>query len=528
MRKGGDQRVLATVLFTDIVRSTDIAVELGDVRWKELLRRHHAIVRRELRRFGGREVDTAGDGFFATFDTPAHAVRCANACVEGVRQLGIEIRAGLHTGEVEFQDGKARGIAVHLGARVMSKAASGDVVVTGTVRDVVAGAGLEFDDRGAHELKGVPGEWRLWQLSSIDGEPTTAPLGEAEAAARRASIEAPRAARRRALLVGGLAGLAVVGALVALLLAGGGHDVAGPTGPPAPTGPQPGDVIEFDPATGEVLKSEAVGVVPSRTKGISIARGQGSVWVDSREDTTLTPIDEETGVPGDETPIGFAGQGIFVEGPYVWVAGEHGLVKVSPATGDAETAFEVASTGELPAAAGDGSVWVFAEGDIVRLNATTGKVQDRAKVSGDVSGLAYGDGTLWAIDKLNSDLIKIDPRTGKVDARRGLPGNLDAVIVGEGYAWVIDETAGTITPVDAETGEVKAPLRVGDTPAGAAVGLGSVWVGDLAAAELWRIDPLALQAHRVAAPASVAAIVEDEGDHSLWLALSRERTATEF
>ena len=516
------------MLFTDVVRSTDIAVEIGDVRWKELVRRHHDIVRRELKRWDGREVDTAGDGFFAVFDTPARAVRCANACVEGVRQLGIEIRAGLHTGEVELQGRKARGVAVHLGARVMSKAEAGEVLVTGTVRDVVAGAGLEFDDLGAHELKGVPGEWRLWQLSSIDGEPTTAPLGEAEAAVRRASIEAPRAARRRALLVGGLAGLAVVGALVALLLAGAGDDVAGPTGPRTPTGPRPGDVIEFDPATANVLKAKALGVVPSRTKGISIARGEGSVWIDSKEDTSLTPIDEETGVPGDETPIGFAGQGIFVEGPYVWVAAEHGLLKVSPATGDAEPAFEVGSTSEFPAAAGDGSIWVFAEGEIARLNATTGRVGDRGKVSGDVSGLAYGDGTLWAIDKLNSELIKIDPRTGKVDIRRGLPGNLDALIVGEGYAWVLDETAGTITPVDAETGDVRAPLRVGDNPAGLAVGLGSVWVGDLSAAELWRIDPLALQAHRVAAPAPVAAIVADEGDHALWLALSRERTATQF
>ena len=158
------ERFLATILFTDIVGSTDLAVRLGDRAWQRLVAAHHAAVRRELRRFRGREVDTAGDGFFATFEQPAQAVRAAEAIVEAVAKLGVSIRAGLHAGEAEAADQKIGGIAVHIANRVMSAAGPGEVLVSGTLRDLVAGSGLEFSDRGLQELKGVPGEWHLWAL----------------------------------------------------------------------------------------------------------------------------------------------------------------------------------------------------------------------------------------------------------------------------------------------------------------------------------------------------------------------------
>lgn len=165
-------RALATVLFTDLVGSTAQAAELGDRRWSELLEQHHAAVRRELTRFDGRELDTAGDGFFATFDGPARAIRCACAIVDAMRLLGLGVRAGLHTGEVELLDGKIAGIAVNIGARVAGQADSGEVLVSGTVKDLVAGSGLEFEDRGTTALRGVPGEWRLfavvpWPFSAV-------------------------------------------------------------------------------------------------------------------------------------------------------------------------------------------------------------------------------------------------------------------------------------------------------------------------------------------------------------------------
>jgi len=158
-------RVLTTVLFTDIVGSTERARVLGDRAWRDLLDRHHDLVRRDLLRFRGREIDTAGDGFLATFDGPARAIRCARSVVADVQSVGLELRAGVHTGEVELVGNSVRGIAVHTGARVTAQAGAGEVLVSQTVKDLVAGSGIELEDRGTHELKGIPGEWRLYAVT---------------------------------------------------------------------------------------------------------------------------------------------------------------------------------------------------------------------------------------------------------------------------------------------------------------------------------------------------------------------------
>jgi class 3 adenylate cyclase len=160
-------RVLATVLFTDIVGATSRAAELGDRAWRDLLERHNAVVRRELELGRGREVDTAGDGFLATFDGPARAIRSAYAIAERVQTLALDVRIGLHTGEVELVEDYVRGIAVHIGARTLALAGPGEVLVTSTVRDLVAGSGIEFEDRGARALKGVPGEWHIFRVTSV-------------------------------------------------------------------------------------------------------------------------------------------------------------------------------------------------------------------------------------------------------------------------------------------------------------------------------------------------------------------------
>jgi class 3 adenylate cyclase len=158
--------VLATVLFTDLVGSTERSVELGDRAWRELLEQHNEAVRRELERYRGIELDTAGDGFFARFDGPARAIACARAVIERVSEVGLDVRAGIHTGECERVGEKIAGLAVNVGARVSAAAGSGEVLVSSTVRDLVAGSGIEFEDRGTHQLKGVPGEWRLFAVSS--------------------------------------------------------------------------------------------------------------------------------------------------------------------------------------------------------------------------------------------------------------------------------------------------------------------------------------------------------------------------
>ena len=158
-------RVLATVMFTDIVDSTSRAAELGDRRWRDLCDAHDREVRRLLERYRGREVKTLGDGFLATFDGPGRAIRCASDLREAVRSVGLEVRAGLHTGEVELAGDDITGIAVNIGARVGAQAGANEVLVSQTVKDLVAGSGLEFEDRGEHDLKGVPGPWRLWSLA---------------------------------------------------------------------------------------------------------------------------------------------------------------------------------------------------------------------------------------------------------------------------------------------------------------------------------------------------------------------------
>src|ERR687892_2479467 len=181
-------RSLGAVLFTDIVGSTAIAAEMGNTRWAELVSRHHRLVRREVRRFGGREEDTAGDGFFLTFERPVDAIRCAVAATEAVRALGIEIRAGVSFGHLELVEGKAGGLIVNTAARVMSVAGAGEVLVPTAVRDLVPGTGISFDDHGAHHLKGIEGELRLCRVTGVDGRTAAEPLDAKDAAERREAI----------------------------------------------------------------------------------------------------------------------------------------------------------------------------------------------------------------------------------------------------------------------------------------------------------------------------------------------------
>jgi class 3 adenylate cyclase len=162
------ERVLTTVLFTDIVDSTSKAAELGDRQWRDLLQAHHATVRAQLARYNGREIRSTGDGFFATFDGPARAIACAHKTVDAVADLGLDIRAGIHTGEVELVDNRIEGLAVHIGARVAAEARPCEVLVSSIVRDLAAGSGIDFEDRGVHTLRGVPGEHRLYTARLSD------------------------------------------------------------------------------------------------------------------------------------------------------------------------------------------------------------------------------------------------------------------------------------------------------------------------------------------------------------------------
>jgi class 3 adenylate cyclase len=203
---GSAERILTTVLFTDIVESTRRAAELGDSAWRELLERHDALVRAQLDLFRGREVKQTGDGFVARFDGPARAIRCACAITDEAPELGIQVRAGLHTGECELIGDDIGGLAVHVAARVGARAGAGEVLVSGTVKDLVMGSGIDLVDRGTNELKGVPGEWRLFAVGA-DGGGTAPPVPVAadesslsERVVRRVSHSAPGLIRASARL----------------------------------------------------------------------------------------------------------------------------------------------------------------------------------------------------------------------------------------------------------------------------------------------------------------------------------------
>ena len=278
-------RRIATVLMLDVVGSTHVAAELGDARYRELSSRFNRSVRASLKRFGGKEEDHAGDGFFATFPQPDQAIRCAAALAEEVRSLGIEIRSGIHTGQTEDQAGKTHGIAVVIGARVMSLADAGEILVTSTTKELTTGSGFGFEDFSAHELKGVPGTWQVFAVTAVDGAERGLPLAAAEAAERRATIE-PGAGRerpsRKALIAAGLALLvAVVGVAFAI--------TRGRPGSPARTRSTAAlseVVVQVDPEREPpILKSIPVPVPRVSTPGVtlptsahSMVVGQGGVW----------------------------------------------------------------------------------------------------------------------------------------------------------------------------------------------------------------------------------------------------------
>jgi class 3 adenylate cyclase len=242
--------MLATLLFTDIVGSSDLADQLGDRRWRELLARHHSLVRRELKRFNGRELDTAGDGFFAAFTKPAEAVRSAAAIVDGVRALGIEIRAGLHVGEAEIFGAKLSGVTVHIAARTMAMAGPGEILVTGVLKDLVPGSGFRFEDRGAHQLRGVPGEWRLFAVTSVDGQARPSPAAVEEQRDRLAEIQPPVVPRRaRGPLIGLGAALLLAAIIVAVLLGPGRNRPASAPSNGSPARAANGQLVAIDSAT---------------------------------------------------------------------------------------------------------------------------------------------------------------------------------------------------------------------------------------------------------------------------------------
>jgi class 3 adenylate cyclase/streptogramin lyase len=482
MSRRAPERILATVLFTDIVGSTELAGELGDRVWKEILSRHHRLIRAELKRFGGREVETAGDSFFVTFREPASAIRCGLAIADSVRELGLEIRAGIHTGEAEIADGRPRGIAVHIAARVMAVAGPGEVLVSSTVRDLVTGANLQFDDRGFYTLKGLEGDWRLFSLVAVNGTHSRPPLDAEEAARRRAAIQPTPILRRRSTRLAVLGGVVLVLAAVVLWF------LTRPTTLPN----IPANMIgRIDPVSGDITAAVETGTPPT-----AVAGGSGSIWVASEDTQTLTRIDPETGRTGPTVATQGSPTSVVVdENGTVWVLNQFQatVVRIEPARGAVEDSVGLES-GTKDIAAGEGAIWVVNEGarGLTRIDPHDPQTNIVASVLAVESfdsapgAVATGNGFVWVV--AGPTVLKFDPRTGEVvgEATTRFIGR--EVAFGEGFVWVAHTADDRISKIDPRTLESVA-ITVGNAPIAVAAGEGAAWVANSEDTTLSRIDP---------------------------------------
>jgi len=480
-RRGDDGRALATVLFTDIVGSTELASELGDVHWKQVLATHHGVVRKTLKRYNGREIDTAGDGFFATFSRPADAIRCASDIIDQLRAIGIHIRAGIHMGEVEQMGAKVGGIAVHIGARVAAKAGADEILVSSTVRDLVAGSDIRFGERGMYDLKGVPGEWRLLSVDrELSGDAPAKPL-----------IEAPqaKAARRRTLpaLAVGIGAVALIGIVVVLVL------VLRTSTSNVVAVPGADTLSRIDTRSNRFAGTVAVGTGPAEATG-----GDGSIWVLNVDDSTFSRIDSVSGkvlatprsVSGTPTGVAFGAGSVWIATGFGTSSGQPGLVlRYDVASGPAKKVITVGN-GLSSIAFGDGSIWVTntITNSLGRIDPDANAVVDTIRVGNSPQAVAAGGGSVWVANTLDNSVWRIDEATHKVVSRITVLGPPTALALDGATLWVLSETGNTVSKVDTGTGTTVATIRVGAQPIGIVAGPGGVWVAADQGHDVERID----------------------------------------
>ena len=518
MQRRGGGPGLGAVLFTDIVGSTAIAAEMGNTRWSELVARHHRIVRHELGRFGGHEMDTAGDGFFATFERPADAIRCAVAAADAVRELGIEIRAGVSFGELESVGKKASGLVVNTAARVMSVAGPGEVLVPASVREIVQGGRISFTEQGTHQLKGLEGEFRLFTVTEVDGSEPTPPLHPEEAAERRREIFPTGTSRRRALSLGIAAGV------LALIVAGVLLAIGGEEGSPAATGGLTDTVASF-----HVEQSRRGTRIPLdvgspreslRFVDQPIAAGEGAVWV--LRGTYLVRVDPRHGDESSVSDIRFGNSQTVATGfDSAWVLSAATLFKVHPGTGEAETFLALPEPPGIVTwslSLGD-AIWIAeSDGTLVRADPSTRALkQEETEIRIDL--LATTKGRLWASDIIQGAVIEIDVDSlMPVDRPLRVGGTIDQLTGRGDVLWVLDRQLGSVTRVNADSRKLSQPARVGDDPSGMAVAEDAVWIGDLGG-WLYRVDASNLEVDRFQIGFEVLGVAVDPADDSVWMYL---------
>ncbi|MEP7040705.1 MAG: ABC transporter substrate-binding protein [Chloroflexota bacterium] len=446
------ERFLTTVLFTDIVGSTELAAELGDRGWRDLVQEHHRLIRAALRRHGGREVDTAGDGFFVIFDAPAAAAQCAIDAVESVQSLGIHIRAGIHVGEVEQIGAKVGGIAVPTAARIMAAAGGSEILASGTVRDLAAGSRLLFEDRGERELKGVPGTWRLFAVNRAVSEPAAqAGAADGRGAADQAATRRAAAVRRSQTRPFWQRHPRATGALafgLALVVAGAGAFAWSPWRPRALAGVPENSLGVIDPGRNEIVAQTNVEDQPA---GIGV--GDGAVWVTNGGSNTVSRVDPSTRATVDSIDVGLGPAGVAI---------------------------------------GGGSIWVANSGarSVTRINAASAKVVDTIAVGNGPTGIAFASGAVWVTNAGDGTLTRIDATTGEAAPPISIGSSPDAIAADDAGLWVASQDGATVSHLDPTSGALlAAPIPVGSRPAAIVIAAGSVWVANAGDGSLSRIDP---------------------------------------
>jgi class 3 adenylate cyclase/streptogramin lyase len=517
---------LGAVLFTDIVDSTTVAAEMGNARWSELVARHHRIVRQHLDRWRGREIDTAGDGFFATFERPADAIRCAVATVEAVRELGIEIRAGVSFGELDTSGPKPTGLVVNTAARVIAVAGPGEVLVPVSVKEIVSGGGISFAANGTHRLKGLDGTFKLFRVTDVDGTPSSPPLEPEVAAARRREIF-PTERRRTSLLVG-LAAAALALAVVGALALNAGEE------PQKDRGPFRNAIARIDVRTGQLQAPLFLGDrgIDSHDLTADVDRlmavGEGGVWLLQPPFLVhVDPLHED--VRSDQIHVGAAeSQAVDTGLGKVWVLSGRTLYEVHPLTDEAKISYELPARFALVTsslAVGD-AVWIgTSDGTLIRHDPFTRDVIE-VDVASSIDAIAATQQDVWLADLLLGTVTRIDREMLDVVGKPvEITGSLDQLAATGETVWVLDRQGGEVTRIDAASGRFD-DARVGGAPTEMAVTDDAVWVGDRDGS-LYRVDAATLEVTPYPVGAEVLSVdVDAEGSPWVYVGDPVEGTAS--
>ena len=495
------RRRLATILFADMVGSTEVAAAIGDRRWRWLLHRYHQIIGSAIKSHHGRQVDAAGDGVFAIFEQPGWAISCACELTDKLHEAGIEVRTGIHVGEVELMGRKVGGIAVHIGARIAGLAGPGQVLLSGTVRDLVVGAELEFVDRGVHPLKGVPGQWRVFGVAW----PAAVPLDRHARASGNGHAE-----RSHWPVVASVAGammlaIAAVGVTLVIQTVTGARVV--------PTGPS---VARIDTGRARFEASVSVHGQPSL-----IAIGD-SLWIIDNANHSLSRVDSMTGDLLNSSPVDGTPTGIALGGGSVWVSsGPIGSVQRFDArTGDKERSITV-PYGVSGMSFGEGSLWVAdpLHDKVQRIDPVTNSIIAAISVGREPEAVAAETNGVWALNALDSSLSRIDPSTNKASLPIALHTTAAALAVNADDVWLAS-TSGSITRIDPGTLQAIKTIDVGGGPVAITVAGGAVWVANYAAGDVERIDQVSYRiTDHLKVRGHPSALVSRDG--SVWAVVSQ-------